>query len=239
MLGRFAPLLLLLAALALTAWLFLGGDEDVTGDGGGGGGGAEAGQPSIRERARTAALPARAPRERPEPAGDALGDQTPKRPAGTLPRPEEKLTDAEKAAEKAAQVSSARRITPEERKRGADLAEAARGAPAAEAREEVKQGLLDDSEYVRLQALQALTRFKSDGARDIHDHLLVERSEKVQEACVHLLGRHGDESMIEELGGWSIGKSRDLIKAVDKARRKLAQRHDLEQPERLAPRRRR
>ena len=76
------------------------------------------------------------------------------------------------------------------------------------------------------------------GPGDIYEHLLVERSEDVQKACVHLLGRHGDKSMLTELESWAVGKPRALVQVVDKARRKLAQRHGLEQPERLAPRKR-
>ena len=107
------------------------------------------------------------------------------------------------------------------------------------ARANVEEALQDTSAWVRETAVHFLARW-DDGPTTAFEHMQREDDANVREACLDVIGRHGDEGFIDSLETWSSQFSeRDVLKRVDKARKRLAKRFGLERPARLAPRKKR
>jgi hypothetical protein len=137
-----------------------------------------------------------------------------------------------------ARVNTASGPTPEEKKRIDALLELSRLAPDREARAQVLEGLEDESERVRLRAVRSLL-FWEDCAEDLYAHIQREPSIEIQRTCVKAIGDKGEADFIERLGDFARGRSKEVVKQVDKARRRIAAREQLPEPERLRERGRR
>ena len=127
--------------------------------------------------------------------------------------------------------------SPDEKLRMNALLELSRLAPDTTARAQVMLGLRDESEFVRLRAVRSLV-YWDDCVPDLYDHLQNEPSVEIQRTCLKTIGRRGTVEYIEDLGEWAQGRSKRVLKEVDKARRRIAERAGVEPPEQLVQRRR-
>jgi hypothetical protein len=125
--------------------------------------------------------------------------------------------------------------TEEERARIHELVELTRGSRDPAARARIVEALSDPSEAVRLRAVRSLSLWK-DAVPDLLAHMDREPSADIQETCVDFIGHLGDADVIPRLQAWGQGRSRRLLKAVDKAVRRIARDRDLAGPGRLLPR---
>jgi len=90
---------------------------------------------------------------------------------------------------------------------------------------------------VRLRAVRSLVHW-DDCVPDLYDHLQREPSIEIQRTCLETIGRRGGAAYIAGLRTWAAGRPRHVLKEVDKAVRRIAEREKIEEPARLVERRR-
>jgi hypothetical protein len=128
-----------------------------------------------------------------------------------------------------------KRPSAEEKARITELIELSRLAPDADARALIVQRLDDASESVRLRAVRSL-KYWDDCSPELYQHIQTEDSIEIQSTCIHTIGRKGGIEYMEDLRDWASGRSKRVLKEVDKAVRRIANRKGVEAPGRLARR---